>query len=130
MDFATLWQHTHTIAVVGLSADPSRASHRVAAFLQARGFRVLPVNPRHDQVLGEPCYPSLLDLPEPVDMVDVFRRPEHCPEVARQAVAIGARCLWLQLGIVSVEARRIAEAAGLAYVEDRCTLIELRRLKG
>ncbi|GAA0556975.1 CoA-binding protein [Halomonas salifodinae] len=130
MDFATLWQHTHTIAVVGLSADPSRASHRVAAFLQARGFRVLPVNPRHEQVLGEPCYPSLLDLPEPVDMVDVFRRSEHCPEVAHQAVAIGARCLWLQLGIVSVEARRIAEAAGLAYVEDRCTLIELRRLKG
>lgn len=130
MDYATLWQHTHTIAVVGLSADPSRASHRVAAFLQARGFRVLPVNPRHEQVLGEPCYPSLFDLPEPVEMVDVFRRPEHCPEVARQAVAIGARCLWLQLGIVSVEARRIAEAAGLAYVEDRCTLIELRRLKG
>ncbi|WP_355662042.1 CoA-binding protein [Halomonas salifodinae] len=130
MDLVTLWQHTRTIAVVGISANPGRDSHRVAAFLQARGFRVLPVNPRYEQVLGEPCYPGLLALPEPVDLVDVFRRPEHCPEIARQAVAIGAHCLWLQLGVVSHEARRIAEAAGIAYVEDRCTMIEWRRSRG
>jgi uncharacterized protein len=112
-----------TIAVVGASPKPDRPSHGVMRYLLEQGYRVIPVRPRGDEVLGIPCVATLSELDEHVDLVDVFRRPEHTPEVARQAVAIGAGALWLQLGIVSPEARAIAEAGGLDYVEDACTLI-------
>ncbi len=116
-----------TIVVVGLSADPARPSYRVSAYMQRQGYRIIPVNPTEREVLGERCYPDLASVPEPVEFVNVFRRAELCPQVAREAVAVGARALWLQLGIVSPEARSIAEAAGLLYVEDRCVMVEHRR---
>ena len=117
-----------TIAVVGASPDPSRTSHGVMRYLQRVGYRCIPVNPNADDVLGERCYPSLADLPEPVDLVDVFRRAEYCADVAREAAAIGAPALWLQLGLRSAEARDVAEAAGMQYVEDACTAVVHRRL--
>jgi predicted CoA-binding protein len=116
-----------TVVVVGLSADPTRPSYRVSAYMQRQGYRIIPVNPEAREVLGERCYPDLASVPEPVEFVNVFRRPEFCPQVARDAVAVGAQALWLQLGIVSPEARAIAEAAGLLYVEDRCVMVEHRR---
>lgn len=109
-----------TIAVVGLSSDPGRDSNSVARYLQAVGYRIIPVNPYEDEVLGERAFPSLLDVREAPDIVDVFRRAEHTPGVARDAVAIGAKVLWLQSGIASEESRRIAEEGSLAYVEDEC----------
>lgn len=119
-----------TIAVVGLSSKEDRPSFGVARYLQDRGYRIIPVNPRETEVLGERAYPTLADIPAEVriDVVDVFRRAEETPDVAREAVARGATTLWLQEGIVSEEARGIAEAAGLTVVMDRCTLKEHRRL--
>ena len=121
---------TRTLAIVGLSADWFRPSNFAAKYMQEHGYRVIPVNPRYSEILGEKCYPDLASIPEPVDLVDVFRRPEQCPDIARQAVAIGARHLWLQIGVVSEEARQIAEAAGLNVVMDRCVKIEYARLFG
>ncbi|MEV7555044.1 CoA-binding protein [Amycolatopsis sp. NPDC089917] len=112
-----------TIAVVGLSRDPAKTSHGVAAALREHGFRIIPVHPSADELLGEKVYRSLTDIPEPVDLVDVFRPSEDTPPIAEQAVAIGAKALWLQQGIVSAESRRIAEEGGLDYVEDRCTAV-------
>ncbi|GAA4537618.1 CoA-binding protein [Amycolatopsis samaneae] len=112
-----------TIAVVGLSRDPAKAAHGVPAVLREHGFRIIPVHPSADELLGEKVYRSLTDIPEPVDLVDVFRPADEAPGIAAQAVAIGAKALWLQQGIVSAEARRIAEEAGLEYVEDRCTAV-------
>lgn len=117
-----------TIAVVGCSANPARDSHDIARLLQQRGHRVIPVNPAESVVLGERCWPSLRDVPERVEVVDVFRRPEFVAEVARDAVAIGARVLWLQLGVVDVGAALEARRAGLTVVMDRCPKIEYRRL--
>ncbi len=117
-----------TIAVVGASPDPSRTSHRVMRYLQRVGYRCIPVNPNAEEVLGERSYPSLADLPEPVDLVDVFRRVEYCADVAREAAAIGAPALWLQLGLRSAEARDVADEAGMEYVEDACTAVVHRRL--
>jgi hypothetical protein len=118
-----------TIAIVGASPDPRRPSHGVMAYLQRAGYRVLPVNPKADgEVLGVRAVAQLSELEEPVDIVDVFRRPEYCAGVAREAAAIGAGALWLQLGVRSSEARRIAEEAGLVYVEDECTAIVHRRI--
>ena len=117
-----------TIVVVGLSADPTRPSYRVSAYMQRQGYRIIPINPSEREVLGERCFPDLASVPEPVEFVNVFRRADFCSQVAREAVAAGARALWLQLGIVSPEARRIAEAAGLLYIEDRCMMVEHRRL--
>jgi predicted CoA-binding protein len=117
-----------TIAVVGASPDPSRTSHRVMRYLQRVGYRCIPVNPNADEVLGERSYRSLAALPEPVDLVDVFRRAEYCADVAREAAAIGAPALWLQLGLRSAEARDVAEEAGMEYVEDACTAVVHRRL--
>ncbi|MGZ8629539.1 MAG: CoA-binding protein [Actinomycetota bacterium] len=112
----------HTIAVVGLSSKPSRPSLDVAAYLQERGYRIVPVNPRETEVLGERAYPSLLDIPEelPIDVVDVFRRADDTPDIARDAVAIGAKVLWLQDGIVNEEAYRIASEAGLDVIMGVC----------
>ena len=116
-----------TIVVVGLSSDPATPSNQVSAYMQARGYRIIPVNPRESEVLGEKAYPDLASVPEPVEFVDVFRRAEACEQVARDAVAAGAKALWLQLGIRSPQARRLAEDAGLQYVEDRCVEIEYQR---
>jgi predicted CoA-binding protein len=107
-----------TIAVVGASPDPARPSSGVMRYLERVGYRVLPVNPTWDEAA-----PTLADLDEPVDLVDVFRRPEFCADVAREAAAIGAPALWLQLGIRSAEARRIAEETGMDYVENACTAV-------
>ncbi|MFE2096655.1 MULTISPECIES: CoA-binding protein [unclassified Streptomyces] len=109
-----------TIAVVGASAEPGKAAHEIPAYLQGKGFNVIPVNPHHREVLGRPAFATLLDIGEPVDVVDVFRPAPQTPAVARQALEIGARALWLQLGIVSDEARDIAEAGGLRVVMNRC----------
>ena len=117
-----------TIAVVGASPDPSRTSNGVMRYLQRVGYRCIPVNPNADEVLGERSYPALADLPAPVDLVDVFRRTEYCADVAREAAAIRAPALWLQLGLRSAEARDVAEAAGMQYVEDACTAVVHRRL--
>jgi uncharacterized protein len=118
-----------TIAVVGLSSKPWRDSHRVAGYLQGAGYRIVPINPNEEEVLGERSYPSLLDAPDPIDLVDVFRRTEHAPELARQAVQVGAKGLWLQVGIVSEEAARIAEAGGLSVIMGVCLMTEHRRLQ-
>jgi uncharacterized protein len=113
-----------TIAVVGLSRDPGKPAHSVPKAMQAAGFRVVPVNPIADELLGERVYRTLADIPGPVELVLVFRPAEEAVAVAHQAVAIKAKALWLQLGIESDEARRIAQAAGLLYVEDRCIGVE------
>lgn len=120
-----------TIAVVGLSSKSWRESHSVAAFLQRRGYRIVPINPKETEVLGEKAYPTLLDVPKDVqiDVVDVFRRASETPPVARDAVAVGAKVLWLQEGIVNDEARRIAEDAGLTVIMGACIRAETRRLE-
>ena len=110
-----------TIAVVGASPDPWKESHGVMQYLQRQGYRCIPVRPDRVEVLGVASVASLAEIDEPIDLVDVFRRPEHCAEHAREAVAVGAKALWLQLGIRSAEARAIAERAGLDYVENACT---------
>jgi len=119
-----------TVAIVGLSAEWHRPSNFVAKYLQSHGYRVIPVNPRYDDILGERCYARLEDIREPVDMVDVFRKPADVPPIAASAVAIGARCLWQQLGVANLEADAIARAAGLDSVMDRCVKIEHARLFG
>ena len=120
------------IAVVGLSANPDRPSNQVAWYLHHQGYRLFGVNPKcpAPEVFGVPLFPSLDQVPEPIDIVDVFRRAEHTPDVARAAVAAGARAIWLQLGIASPEANAIATDAGLTYVEDRCLKVEHARLVG
>jgi predicted CoA-binding protein len=121
---AEILRDARTIAVVGASPRPNRPSHGVMRYLLEHGYRVIPVRPRDcDEVLGVPCVASLAEIGEPVDLVDVFRRPEFCADVAREAVAAGAGALWLQLGLVSPEARRIALGGGLDYVENECTAI-------
>jgi len=119
-----------TVAVVGLSAQWHRPSYFAAKYLQEHGYRVIPVNPAYESVLGERCYKSLADIPVKVDVVDCFRRSEEIPALADQAIAIGAKVLWMQLGVRHAEARARAEAAGLQVVEDRCMKIEHARLFG
>ncbi|MGA8593558.1 MAG: CoA-binding protein [Bryobacteraceae bacterium] len=119
-----------TIAVVGLSSNPMRASHGVAQYLQGRGFKIYPVNPNETKVLGEPAVAELESVDDAIDIVDVFRRPEFVPQIAESAIRKGARCLWLQQGIVHPEAERKAEEAGLLVVSDRCLYREHRRLAG
>jgi predicted CoA-binding protein len=122
-------REARTIAMVGASPRPDRPSHGVMRYLLGAGYRVIPVRPGDcDEVLGVPCVSSLAEIDEPIDLVDVFRRAEHTPEIAREAVKVGAKALWLQLGIVSAEARRIAEDAGLDYVENACTAVVHRRV--
>lgn len=117
-----------TITVVGASADPAKPAHRVPALMQRNGWRIIPVNLRAGQILGEQAYRTLAEIPERAGFVDVFRPSGQTPDIARQAVAAGATALWLQLGISSAQAREIATSAGLLYVEDRCLAIEQRRL--
>ncbi|NCV85102.1 MAG: CoA-binding protein [Oxalobacteraceae bacterium] len=123
-------KNNHTIAVVGLSADWYRPSYFAAKYMQEHGFRIIPVNPKYDEILGEKCYPNLKAIPEAVDIVDVFRKPDDCVPIAEDAVAIGAKVLWLQLGVVNEEAARVAMAGGLEVVMDRCVKIEYARLFG
>jgi predicted CoA-binding protein len=127
---AEILSDAHTIALVGASPKPWRPSYRVMHYLLENGFQVIPVRPLVKEVLGVPCVASLADIEEPVDLVDVFRRAEFCPQVAEEAAAAGAKALWLQLGIVSPEARAVAERAGMDYVEDECTAIVHRALAG
>jgi predicted CoA-binding protein len=127
---AEILSQAHTIALVGASPKPWRPSHRVMAYLLDQGYRVIPVRPVGPaEILGVARAASLAEIDDPIDLVDVFRRPEFCPDVAKEAVAAGARALWLQLGIVSPEARAIAERAGLDYVENECTAIVHRELR-
>ncbi|ACU75098.1 CoA-binding domain protein [Catenulispora acidiphila DSM 44928] len=119
-----------TIAVVGLSKNELRASYFVGYYLKRHGFRVVPVNPRETEILGERCYPSLRDIPEPVDVVDVFRASDAVPGVAREAVEIGASALWCQFGVINPEGNQIAENGGLSVVVDRCIKIEHARYVG
>ena len=129
-ELRSLLGEVSVVAVVGISSKPWRASHEVASYLQQHGYRIVPVNPNEDEVLAEHSYASLLDIPKDVhvDVVDVFRRAEHTPEVARDAVAIGARMLWLQEGIVSEEAARIASEGGLEVVMGVCIMKVRERL--
>jgi predicted CoA-binding protein len=122
-------QETKTIALVGASPNPSRPSHGVMRYLLAQGYRVIPVRPDGDEVLGLPSVSSLAEIEEPIDLVDVFRREEAAPEHARQAVEAGAKAFWLQLGLRSPEARRIATEGGLDYVEDLCTAVVHRGME-
>jgi predicted CoA-binding protein len=115
-----IYAETKTIAVVGASADPSKPAHQIPRYLQRQGYRILPVNPRGGELLGEAVARSLAEVDGPVDVVDVFRPAAAAPEIAREAIAIGAKVLWLQLGIESQEAKRLAEAAGLTVVMNRC----------
>jgi predicted CoA-binding protein len=117
-----------TITVVGASGAPHKAAHYVPVHMQRHGWRIIPVNLRAGVLLGEQAHRTLADVPEPVGLVDVFRPSAATPDIARQAVAAGATALWLQLGIASAQARAIAQDAGLLYVEDRCLIIEQRRL--
>lgn len=116
--------NARTVAVVGLSPDPSRDSHRVAAYLQEHGYRVIPVNPKEQSILGQKAYPDLASIPEPVDVVDVFRASEHVPPIAEAAVRLGAKALWLQKGVRHDEAACRAAEAGLAVVQDLCIKVE------
>jgi predicted CoA-binding protein len=119
-----------TIAVVGLSSNPWRASHGVAEYMQSKGYRVIPVNPRETAVLGQPAVASLDEVEEPVDIVNVFRRPEFVPEIVSAAIRKRPRCVWMQMGVVHEEAARGAEEQGLLVVMDRCIMREHARLVG
>lgn len=114
------------IAVVGLSDDPMRPSYGVARYLMSLGSEVIPINPSHEQVMGLKYYPSLKEAPPPIDLVNVFRRPAACGQVARDAIAIGAKGLWLQSGITNEEARQLATEAGIDFVQNKCIMVEHR----
>jgi uncharacterized protein len=119
-----------TIAIVGLSDNELRASNFVGYYLKRHGYQVIPVNPRKTEILGQKCYPSLLDVPEPVDIVDVFRAPDALPGIARDAVAIHAGALWCQFGVINADGAQIAEEGGLTVIMDRCLKVEHARYLG
>ena len=123
-----IFEKSKVIAVVGLSPKPERDSHEVAKYLQDQGYRIVPVNPRADTILGEKSYPDLASIPEKVDVVDIFRRSDDVPPVVDQAIDIGAKAVWMQLGIVNEDAAAKAREAGLGVVMDRCMLVEHRNL--
>ncbi len=126
----SLLRSMRTVAIVGLSANELRASNFVGFYLKNHGYRVVPVNPREKEILGESSYPSLRDVPLAIDVVDVFRAPKVVPAIAKEAVEIGAKALWLQFGVISPEGVRIAEQGGLKVVVDRCLKIEHARFMG
>lgn len=128
-DLKQLLTGATVIAMVGASANPDKPSHAIMRQLQRAGYRVIPVNPRETEVLGERSYPSLLDVPEPIDIVDVFRRAEDTPAIADEAVTIGAKAVWLQTGITSEDAASLARAGGLAVVMDACIGSAVARLR-
>jgi hypothetical protein len=125
-----LLHNARTIAIVGLSANPLRASNFVGFYLDRHGYRVIPVNPRESEILGRVSYPSLSDVPKPVDVVNVFRAPDQLPAIAREAVAIKAGALWCQFGVINEEGARIAEEGGLDVIVDRCLKVEHARYLG
>jgi predicted CoA-binding protein len=127
-NIAEVLESTRTIAVVGLSSNPMRPSNGVAEYLKRAGYRIIPVNPRESHILGEKCYARLEDVPENIDMVDIFRRSEHVPEIVESAIRVGAKTVWMQEGVIHEQAAARARAAGLAVVMDRCTLKEHRKL--
>lgn len=127
-DLTTLFNRSRVIAVVGMSPNEKRPSHYVAQYMRAQGYTVLPVNPQHDEIAGMRCYPDLASVPQPIDIVNVFRRAEYTPALAHETVAIGAKYLWLQLGISHPEAASIANAAGVGVVMDACIKVEHARL--
>lgn len=127
---AEVLREYRTVAVVGVSLGEDRPSYRVARYLKEHGYRIIPVNPRETEVLGEKCYPDLCSLPEPVDVVDVFRRPRQVPRVVAEALYNGAKVVWMQEGIVHEAAARRAREAGLEVVMDRCMMVEHRKLTG
>jgi predicted CoA-binding protein len=129
-EIAAILRSARTVAIVGLSPNELRASNFVGFYLQRHGYRVIPVNPREQEILGETSYPSLGDIPEHVDVVDVFRRPDAVPAIAEEAVAIGAGALWLQFGVISPEGAETARRGGLGVVMDRCLKIEHARHLG
>ena len=120
----------NVLAVVGLSANESRPSFFAAKYMQDHGYKIIPVNPRYDEILGNPCYPDLESIPEPVDIVDVFQRPDRVMPLAESAVAIKAKALWMQLGVVNQEAEQVARNGGLDVIMNRCVKIEYARLFG
>ena len=119
-----------TVAVVGLSANEMRPSFFAAKYMQDHGYRIIPVNPNYDEILGEKCYPDLVSIPEPVDMVDLFQRADRAMPFVEQAIEIGAKVVWMQLGVINDEAAKLASDAGLEVVMDRCVKIEYARLFG
>lgn len=123
-----LLRSSRTIAVVGLSSNPVRASNGVAAYMQRAGYRIIPVNPHETEVLGEKSYARLEDIPEKIDIVDIFRRPEHVPEIVAAAIRVGAKAVWMQEGVIHDAAAERARQAGLEVVMDRCILKDHRRL--
>ena len=129
MTIAELLTSARTIAVVGLSSRRARPSYSVSEYMQSAGYRIVPVNPQESEVLGEKAYPDLDSVPVPVDIVDVFRRPEYVPEIVEAAIRIGAKAVWMQEGVVHEEAAERARAAGLTVVMDRCILKEHRKMK-
>ncbi len=126
-DIKSILEESKTVAVVGLSPREERDSHRVAKYLQSQGYRIIPVNPNADEVLGERSYPDLASIPEPIDVVDVFRRSEAVPEIVEEAIKVGAKTVWMQEGVVHEEAAARAREAGLQVVMDRCMMVEHRR---
>jgi hypothetical protein len=128
-EIADILKTCHTVAVVGLSPKADRASHQVARYLQEHGYRIVPVRPGCTEILGEPCFPSLTDIPFPVDVVDVFRNVEAIPAIVEEAVAVGAKAVWMQLGLAEPGSARKARAAGLKVVMDRCMKIEHGRVQ-
>ncbi|MBI4964777.1 MAG: CoA-binding protein [Desulfomonile tiedjei] len=129
-DLKKLLEGARSIAVVGISTDPSKPSNRVALYLKNHGYRIIPVNPAAQEVLGEKSYPDLKSIPEPIDVVDVFRRPEFLPPIAEEAVAVGAKVLWMQEGITNEDAAKKAKDGGLTVIQDACMLKEHSRLIG
>ena len=129
-DIKSILEESKTVAVVGLSPRQERDSHRVAKYLQSQGYRVIPVNPNADETLGERSYPDLASFPEPIDVVDAFRRSEAVPEIVEEAIKVGARTVWMQQGVIHEEAAARACEAGLQVVMDRCMMIEHRRYFG
>ena len=127
-NIAEILKSSRTIAVVGLSSNPMRPSNGVAAYLKRAGYRIIPVNPKESEVLGEKCYARLEDILEKIDIVDIFRRPEYVPEVVDSAIRIGAKTIWMQEGVIHEAAAAQARKAGLEVVMDRCILKEHRKL--
>ncbi len=124
MDIEDILQSCHTIAVVGLSSDPSRPSYRVAHYLKEHGYRVIPVNPEYKEILDEVCYPDLASVPDPIDLVDIFRRSEHVSPIVDAAASVGAKVIWMQEGVVNEEAAAHARKAGMEVVMDKCIMKE------
>jgi predicted CoA-binding protein len=127
---ADILQNYRVVAVVGLSSDPGRPSYQVAQYLKNHGYRIIPVNPGCQEILGEKCYPNLRDIPSPVEVVDIFRKVEAIPGIVDEAIAVGAKAIWLQLGLEEPQSAQKARQAGLQVVQNRCMKIEHAALEG